>query len=66
MPIYSYKCDKCGHQEDYLVKVSDPVPQCKECGSDEQTKQLSTNTGFCLMGYGWSKNGMNAPKPNKS
>lgn len=63
MPMYTYKCTKCdAPAADYLVKFNDPVPACKNCASVEQEKQLATNTGFCLMGYGWTKNGMNAGK----
>lgn len=59
MPLYTYKCSKCdAPATDYLVKFSDPIPPCKNCMSTEQVKQLSTNTGHCLMGYGWHKNGM--------
>lgn len=65
MPMYSYKCDKCGHEADYLVKFSDPIPPCKNCASVEQTKQMSTGTAFCLMGYGWTKTGMNSKKVTK-
>lgn len=64
MPIYGYKCEKCDHVEDYLVKSSDPVPACKNCGSTEQEKEISSGA-FLLMGYGWSKNGMNSRKVGK-
>lgn len=65
MPIYTYKCTEplCNAPaSDYLVKFSDPVPPCRSCGSVDQAKQIAQNTGFCLMGYGWTKNGMNAGK----
>lgn len=32
MPIYSYKCDKCGKQVDELQRYTDPAPKC--CGED--------------------------------
>lgn len=62
MPMYGYKCNNCGAQADYLVKISDPIPPCKQCASVDQEKQLSTGTGICLMGYGWSKPGMSSKK----
>jgi putative FmdB family regulatory protein len=63
MPLYTYQCQVCPAPEaDYLVKFSDPIPPCKECGSIEQEKKLSTGTAFCLMNFGWSKNGMNSKK----
>ena len=30
MPLYVYKCDKCGHQFEQLAKLSDPNPSCPE------------------------------------
>lgn len=63
MPLYGYTCTTCEKSDDYLVKMNDPVPACKQCGlPDHQEKQLSTGTGFLLMGYGWSKNGMNSKR----
>lgn len=61
MPIYTYKCSECDNVDDYLVKTSDPVPPCKKCASDKQEKQVSSGA-FCLMGYGWTKSGMNSRK----
>lgn len=63
MAIYAYKCDDCGHEFEAMQKMTDdPLKTCPECGKDALVKQLSTGTGFCLMGYGWTKAGMNAPK----
>ncbi|MGV8123762.1 MAG: zinc ribbon domain-containing protein [Candidatus Xenobiia bacterium LiM19] len=34
MPIYEYKCPKCGHREELLVKSSDSAPvTCSTCGA---------------------------------
>lgn len=64
MPIYTYKCAECGNTYDKLQRLSDQPPQCATCGAEsgKQEKQLSTGTGFCLMGYGWSRPGMSASK----
>ena len=53
MPIYEYKCSACGHQEEFLQKVSDP-PQtrCSACGQETFSKML-TAAGFQLKGSGW-------------
>ena len=60
MPIYTYKCTDCDSVNDYLVKFTDPIPFCKNCGDDKsQEKLVSTNTGFCLMGHGWNDSIMN-------
>ncbi len=53
MPIYEYRCEACGHQEEHLQKVSDaPLAQCPACGKDAYRKQLSA-AGFQLKGSGW-------------
>lgn len=58
MPMYQYKCADCGKIHEKLQKFNETAPSCPECASDKQEKQLSTGTGICLMGWGWTKNGM--------
>lgn len=53
MPIYAYKCNACGHEQDVLQKMSDPVlTDCPECGQSAYAKQV-TAAGFQLKGSGW-------------
>src|SRR5919202_2340501 len=53
MPIYEYRCNACGHQEEHLQKVSEaPLSVCPACGKPEYRKQLSA-AGFQLKGTGW-------------
>jgi putative FmdB family regulatory protein len=53
MPIYEYRCNACGHQEEHLQKVSEaPLTVCPVCGKPEYRKQLSA-AGFQLKGTGW-------------
>jgi len=53
MPIYAYKCESCGHRQDVLQKVSDPVlSTCPACGAPSFVKQV-TAAGFQLKGSGW-------------
>ena len=53
MPIYAYKCESCGHRQDVLQKMSDPVlTVCPACGASAFAKQL-TAAGFQLKGSGW-------------
>ena len=53
MPIYSYRCEQCGHQQDVLQKMSDPLlVTCPACGADAYRKQV-TAAGFQLKGSGW-------------
>ena len=41
MPIYEYRCETCGHQEEFLQKVSEPpLTQCPACRSNTFSKML--------------------------
>ena len=53
MPIYEYRCTSCGHQQEFLQKVSDPLLSvCTACGKATCAKML-TAAGFQLKGSGW-------------
>jgi putative FmdB family regulatory protein len=53
MPIYAYRCASCGHAQDVLQKMSDPLlTVCPACGAATFSKQL-TAAGFQLKGSGW-------------
>ncbi len=53
MPIYAYRCEHCGHQQDVLQKISDPLlVTCPSCGQPTFRKQV-TAAGFQLKGSGW-------------
>ena len=53
MPIYAYRCTTCGHAQDVLQKISDPVlTVCPACGAATYAKQV-TAAGFQLKGSGW-------------
>ena len=53
MPIYEYRCEACGHQEEFLQKLSEPrIAKCPACGKAQFTKLLSA-AGFHLKGGGW-------------
>lgn len=53
MPIYEYRCASCGHQKEYLQRVSDaPLTDCPECLQPTYRK-LVTAAGFQLKGNGW-------------
>ena len=52
MPIYEYKCSKCGKVFEIIQKVSDePLSRCKFCGG--KVDRLISNTSFQLKGSGW-------------
>ena len=53
MPIYAYRCSNCGHAQDVLQRMSDPVlTVCPACGQSTYVKQV-TAAGFQLKGSGW-------------
>ena len=53
MPIYAYRCTTCGHAQDVLRKISDPLLNvCPACGAATFVKQV-TAAGFQLKGSGW-------------
>ena len=53
MPIYEYRCASCGHQQEFLLKVSDAPPAvCTKCGKPSLSKMV-TAAGFQLKGSGW-------------
>jgi len=53
MPIYAYRCSNCGHAQDVLQRMSDPVLSvCPSCGQPTYVKQV-TAAGFQLKGSGW-------------
>ena len=43
MPIYEYKCKKCGHKFEHLARtLSDVADKCPKCGARKPEKQFST------------------------
>jgi putative FmdB family regulatory protein len=53
MPIYAYRCATCGHAQDVLQKMSDPLlTVCPSCGAATYEKQVPA-AGFQLKGSGW-------------
>ena len=53
MPIYAYRCNSCGQQDEVLQKMSDPqLTVCPACNNETYSKQL-TAPGFHLKGSGW-------------
>src|SRR5262245_20802014 len=51
MPIYEYRCEKCGEFE-YSQRITDPALQrCPTC--KRKVRRLTSNTSFQLKGSGW-------------
>lgn len=41
MPVFEYKCRKCGHQFEYLVLHSSPRPECPTCHEQDLEQLIS-------------------------
>jgi len=68
MPIYEYKCEKCGREFDVFQKITDPeVKTCNLCNGP--VKKLVSLSTFHLKGSGWyvtDYGGKKAPVNEKS
>lgn len=63
MPIYEYKCDKCGKEFEEFQGISDPaVTSCRFCKGSVR-KQVSL-TSFQLKGSGWYVTDYGGKKPS--
>ena len=51
MPIYEYKCQKCGPFETTQKITDKPLGRCPTCKG--KVKKLISNTSFQLKGTGW-------------
>ena len=52
MPIYEFRCKKCGNQIEVIQKISDKPPaRCKKCGG--RLEKMISQTAFQLKGEGW-------------
>jgi putative FmdB family regulatory protein len=53
MPIYTYRCTKCGVEFDQYQSFSDvPLVTCPECGK-KSLRKLFVPTGIIFKGKGW-------------
>ncbi len=52
MPLYEYRCLKCGVQREKIQKFSDPVlTTCEKCGG--QLERLVSSAAIQFKGSGW-------------
>jgi len=52
MPIYEYRCQKCGKEYELFQKITDPaVNVCKLCNGP--AKRMVSLSSFHLKGSGW-------------
>ena len=63
MPMYEYRCPKCGHTVEKLQGFDAEAPTCEKGCTEEKTKEpvktkrLISQTSFHLKGGGWAKDG---------
>lgn len=78
MPIYEYKCESCGKEQEISQKISDDaLTTCPLCGK-EALERLVSASSFALKGSGWYADGYGgagkkaasdtsaSPKPTKA
>jgi putative FmdB family regulatory protein len=51
MPIYEYRCEKCGVFEETQRITDPPLDRCPSCR--RKVRRLISNTSFQLKGGGW-------------
>lgn len=51
MPIYEYRCDKCGEFERTQRITDPPLQRCPTC--KRKVRRLISSTSFQLKGSGW-------------
>ena len=51
MPIYEYRCERCGDFEEMQRITDPPLARCPKCR--RKVKRLMSSTSFQLKGTGW-------------
>jgi putative FmdB family regulatory protein len=52
MPVYEYRCHKCGQTLEMMQKFSDaPLSRCPQCNG--RVSKIISNCAFHLKGSGW-------------
>lgn len=52
MPVYEYRCNKCGYQFEQAQKVNEPpIRHCERCGGP--VIKLISPSGIMFKGTGW-------------
>lgn len=66
MPLYEYRCESCGEQEEKLEGFSAPTEHaCEGCGAPAGMKRQISQAAFSLAGDGWYKGGYSSSTPAK-
>ena len=54
MPLYEYKCKKCGTRSEFIQRFTEPpMTDCSHCGSRGALEKLMSLGSFHLKGSGW-------------
>ncbi len=62
MPIYEYKCQKCGRQFEAFQGITDPeLKSCKFCKG--KVHKMMSLSSFSLKGSGWYVTDYKGKKP---
>lgn len=65
MPIYEYKCQKCGKQFEAFQGITDPeLKSCKFCKG--KVHKMVSLSSFSLKGSGWYVTDYKGKKPGAS
>ena len=52
MPVYEYRCKKCGHQFERIQTMSEPpVRRCERCRGS--VDKVISSSGIVFKGTGW-------------
>ncbi|MBP1626618.1 MAG: regulatory protein, FmdB family [Holophagaceae bacterium] len=63
MPLYEYRCEACGGNEEKLQSISAPSEHdCPRCGASAGMKRQLSVTAFSLSGGGWYAQGYGSEK----
>jgi putative FmdB family regulatory protein len=67
MPLYEYRCEACGAEEEALESFSAPSEHaCAQCGSPAGMRRQLSKAGFVLSGGGWYASGYGAESKAES
>ena len=53
MPVYDYKCEKCGNVSEQNIKLADKLTTKVHCNCGGEMFQMVAPLRFTLSGQGW-------------
>ena len=67
MPLYEYRCEACGAEEEALERFSAPSEHaCAKCGAPSGMRRQLSKAAFVLSGGGWYDSGYGAESKAES